>query len=102
MNLHKLDQSIRVKMARFARDDMTIRHEGRFFVFINARKTEMTATWVEVSPYSKKSCAKCHTNEFADSLFPFMRCSKCKAVYYCGTECQEEDWKVHRLICISP
>jgi TPR repeat protein len=28
-----------------------------------------------------------------------LRCSKCKAVYYCSGTCQKDDWKVHKIIC---
>ena len=27
------------------------------------------------------------------------RCSGCKQVYYCSSECQKEDWKNHKIIC---
>ncbi|KZP33789.1 hypothetical protein FIBSPDRAFT_846955 [Athelia psychrophila] len=27
------------------------------------------------------------------------RCSKCKGVYYCSSECQREDWKYHKSVC---
>jgi hypothetical protein len=26
-------------------------------------------------------------------------CSKCKAVVYCGKDCQREDWKKHKVVC---
>jgi len=28
-------------------------------------------------------------------------CSKCRLVVYCGRQCQEEHWKVHRIDCKS-
>lgn len=42
----------------------------------------------------QRVCAKCsvHT-DFAK------RCSGCKVVYYCGVDCQKQDWPSHRAIC---
>jgi hypothetical protein len=28
-----------------------------------------------------------------------MKCSKCRAIYYCGRECQNKDWKTHKKVC---
>jgi positive regulator of sigma E activity len=30
-----------------------------------------------------------------------LRCSKCKAIKYCGKECQNEDWKEHKQTCFQ-
>ena len=29
----------------------------------------------------------------------FSKCSACKAVLYCGVECQKADWKKHKPLC---
>ena len=29
----------------------------------------------------------------------FQRCSRCKAVYYCGPECQRAHWPTHKPVC---
>lgn len=29
------------------------------------------------------------------------RCSKCKMAYYCNVECQRNDWKTHKVTCLS-
>ncbi|KAJ7612725.1 hypothetical protein FB45DRAFT_1117295, partial [Roridomyces roridus] len=31
-----------------------------------------------------------------------LRCSTCKTVHYCGTECQKKDWKTHKKECSPP
>jgi hypothetical protein len=31
-----------------------------------------------------------------------LRCSRCKAVYYCSTVCQHGDWKRHKASCANP
>lgn len=28
-----------------------------------------------------------------------MKCGRCKAVYYCNSECQKRDWPTHKTIC---
>lgn len=28
-------------------------------------------------------------------------CTKCKNIYYCSSECQRNDWKVHKELCYS-
>ena len=35
--------------------------------------------------------------------FDAMRCSACRAVYYCGSDCQRRDWTAggHRLVCVA-
>jgi len=39
------------------------------------------------------SCAFCHRERAAK------RCTRCKAVRYCGPECQKKHWQVHRASC---
>jgi len=39
------------------------------------------------------SCAFCHRERAAK------RCTRCKAVRYCGPECQKKHWHVHRAGC---
>ena len=40
---------------------------------------------------------KCNTCQLTQQ--DLLRCSKCKAVYYCGPPCQKQDWPSHKLIC---
>ena len=40
---------------------------------------------------------KCNTCQLIQQ--DLLRCSKCKAVYYCGPPCQKQDWPSHKLIC---
>ncbi|KAJ1375792.1 Zinc finger, MYND-type, partial [Sesbania bispinosa] len=42
---------------------------------------------------SQKRCDGCFT---ATNL---NKCSRCQAVWYCGTTCQKSEWKLHRLEC---
>ncbi|CEM32684.1 unnamed protein product [Vitrella brassicaformis CCMP3155] len=44
-------------------------------------------------------CAFCLDRERPFST-PFMRCSRCKRVYYCSVECQRKDWgDRHKQLC---
>lgn len=48
----------------------------------------------QTSLASSSSCASCGKQD------PKQRCSICKAVYYCGQECQTKDWKAgHKKQC---
>jgi hypothetical protein len=49
-----------------------------------------------VSP--EKLCASCHV-ERESSITPLRRCLRCLSTYYCGTECQKADWRVHKKVC---
>lgn len=31
-----------------------------------------------------------------------LKCARCDATYYCGRDCQKQDWKDHKGICIPP
>jgi len=44
-----------------------------------------------------QKCACCMKKETA--LATFSKCSKCKCTYYCGAECQRQDWKGHKRLC---
>lgn len=37
----------------------------------------------------------------ADKATKLQRCSKCKAVQYCGRECQLQHWPVHKRVCVA-
>jgi hypothetical protein len=43
-----------------------------------------------------RNCDKAETQLGGTSL---MKCSTCKATYYCGRECQVADWKSHKIMC---
>ena len=39
-------------------------------------------------------CSRCN-------LEGLLRCSRCKEVYYCSSQCQRNDWRHHKLVCNS-
>ncbi len=43
-------------------------------------------------------CFHCHRVETADGV-KFKRCARCKARWYCSSECQREDWEAHKSAC---
>lgn len=45
------------------------------------------------TPKNITSCASCNK---ANST---QRCSKCKEVYYCGRDCQQKHWAIHKTHC---
>ena len=48
-----------------------------------------------------QTCSTCHAQEPA--LRTFKPCGRCRAVYYCGKECQRMDWKAgHKERCQEP
>jgi hypothetical protein len=46
----------------------------------------------------ERKCDRCGVWE-AHTKTRFSRCAACKAVYYCGRECQTEHWKEHKRVC---
>jgi hypothetical protein len=47
------------------------------------------------SPTSSEAmCQVCFTSDSGNRL-----CGKCKKVYYCGKECQRQDWSTHKKVC---
>ena len=53
--------------------------------------------------YSSNTCANCGVAEAAGSV-ALKPCSRCKAVVYCGRDCQKQHWKAggHRAGCKYP
>ena len=50
---------------------------------------------------SPRTCAHCGAAETAGGSVALKPCSRCKAVVYCGRECQAAHWKAggHRAVC---
>jgi hypothetical protein len=41
----------------------------------------------------------CHACQYPG---PWRMCARCKAVHYCSTECQRQDWSIHKETCKTP
>ena len=52
---------------------------------------------VPYHPYS--CCLICGSDGCVDDRKELLRCSGCKQALYCSTECQREDWRVHKREC---
>lgn len=46
------------------------------------------------APGAARGCAACGATGSA------LQCGRCKAVHYCGRECQKRDWKNHKESCV--
>lgn len=52
--------------------------------------------------HCKKSAAASTEGKTTSFSTPFLRCSSCKAVYYCSQECQVAHWKIaHKAPCLA-
>ena len=49
----------------------------------------------------RERCRACGATEGqgANGVSKLLKCTRCKAVAYCGKECQRADWKKHRMEC---
>lgn len=47
----------------------------------------------EITGAHQKACARCSKSSCKT------RCSNCKAVYYCSTDCQKAHWSIHKVNC---
>ncbi|KAL8438467.1 hypothetical protein Efla_002217 [Eimeria flavescens] len=45
---------------------------------------------------SKPKCENCGKEDV-----PLRRCGGCQKVFYCGAQCQREDWRLHKRICVT-
>ncbi len=51
------------------------------------------------SPHAfKESPQKCNSCGKSENL---LRCTRCEEAYYCGRECQKQDWRDHKHSCVS-
>lgn len=65
-----------------------------------APKIDIEPTCIEVTPKKEKVCVGCGITEAACGG-PFKFCARCKAVGYCGRDCQIGHWKEHKKVCSS-
>ena len=73
--------------------------QTRFFLFANETPaSKMNAAGamaaIQVIRQNLGKCAKCK-KQLVDSKL----CSRCKHVSYCCRECQQADWKKHKIVC---
>lgn len=61
------------------------------------KRAEKTDWDPDVTNYVR-ACQKCGKEERKDGP-RLMKCSRCRNVMYCGTECQKADWKGHKSYC---
>ena len=56
---------------------------------------------ITVAREDPTECAHCGSAETAGGSVALKPCSRCKAVVYCGRECQAAHWKAggHRAVC---
>jgi len=56
---------------------------------------------VNTSNYSDVLCKNCGKNESVAQLSSktLKVCEDCKMVFYCSSECQRKDWKIHKYNC---
>ena len=48
---------------------------------------------------AQKHCHQCNIIEDRIKTGSLKTCSGCRTVYYCSTDCQKQDWPVHKLLC---
>lgn len=46
---------------------------------------------------SRRDCCTC-----LKTATKILKCSRCKAAYYCSKQCQLKDWSVHKKFCKAP
>lgn len=51
---------------------------------------------ISVAPLSPNKCYKCEKALNEDQI---KKCSRCREAIYCGKECQNNDWKSHKVTC---
>jgi len=88
-------------------DGWTKEHKDRCvdLMFLDAT-TQFLPLIPLVSRSNPLQCAHCNktapTPDAAAFSTPFLRCSSCRAVYYCSQECQVAHWKLaHKVPCQS-
>ncbi|EIW57994.1 ankyrin [Trametes versicolor FP-101664 SS1] len=71
-----------------------------FFIKCGPKVTAVVQKWKRkragaANPLDEKKCATC-----AKSGVPLKFCASCHATWYCSRQCQRNDWKKHKHICV--
>jgi hypothetical protein len=115
VNILNTDISLRFKRSkRDPNTTITTSPGARSFCFVGFRgETGQTVwKWVDIGysddlpqltmlmPTPHYKGPRCHTNE-CQVFSALLRCTRCKAVYYCSRAHQKDDWPQHKLVCMT-
>ncbi|KAJ7111642.1 hypothetical protein C8R43DRAFT_1159390 [Mycena crocata] len=53
----------------------------------------------EMDAKQQAGCHSCNASSTEDKPLTLRKCSGCKLVWYCSSECQHRDWRAHKKIC---
>ncbi|CAH1792453.1 unnamed protein product [Owenia fusiformis] len=65
-----------------------------------ARLTKGIASYELASYMMKKLCYQCGVTKESDGA-KLSKCQGCRLAYYCGAECQQQNWSRHKKQCIA-